>query len=112
MTKTNMTKHKQTLQEDMSSGLINKVQYTINQYTGQSSRFYYYHDSYKKDGCIVHMHKFKRKGILSHNELQELCQHLDQQGFYGFKPTSTKTEQYSGIVRYHKVKSKNTLLFP
>jgi dihydrodipicolinate synthase/N-acetylneuraminate lyase len=52
------------------------------------------------------MHKFKRKGIVSYKKLKELCNHLEQEGINGFQPTSAKTESYSGIVLYHKVKNK------
>lgn len=95
---------KTTLEEDMSQGLIYKIYDTINEYTGFNGRFHYYHDSYEKDGYTVHLHKFKRKGILSYNKLKDLCNHLEEEGFFGFQPTSPKREKYSGIIRYHKVK--------
>lgn len=98
---------KQTLQEDMSQGLIYKIYDAINEYTGFEGRFHYYHDTYEKGGYTVHVHKFKRKGILSYDKLKQLCDHLEQEGFFGFQPTSTKRETYSGIVRYHKVKIKD-----
>ncbi len=69
-------------------------------------RFTYYHDTYIDGDYTVHMHKFKRKGIVSYKRLKELCDHLEQEGIYGFQPTSAKTERYSGIVLYHKVKNK------
>jgi len=95
---------KRTLEEDMSQGLIYKIYNIINDYTGHTGKFYYYHDSYEKDGYVNHLHKFKRKGILSYNKLKDLCNHLEQEGICGFQPTSPKREKYSGIVRYHKVK--------
>lgn len=98
-------KRKQTLEEDMSLKFIHLIYGILNMYTVK--RFTYYHDSYVEGNYIVHMHKFKRKGIVSQKRLRELCQHLKDHGIDGFQPTSQKTESYSGIVKYHKVKIKD-----
>jgi hypothetical protein len=95
---------KATLEQDMTKGLIFKIYDAINDYTGHEGRFHYYHDSYEKDGYTVHLHKFKQRGILSRKKLQDLCNHLEEEGIFGFQPTSPKREKYSGVVRYHKVK--------
>jgi hypothetical protein len=97
-------KTKTTLTEDMSLKFIHLIYGIINKHT--VNRFTYYHDSYIDKGCMVHMHKFKRKGIVSYKKLKELCNYLEQEGISGFQPTSAKTERYSGIVLYHKVKLK------
>jgi hypothetical protein len=94
---------KRTLEEDMSLRFVHLIYDILNKHTVK--RFTYYHDSYVEDDVTVHMHKFKRKGIVSFKRLKELCNHLEQEGIKGFKPTSAKTESYSGIVLYHKVKN-------
>ena len=97
---------KRTLEEDMSLKFVHLIYGIINEHTEKRKAFVYYHDSYVDGDCTVHMHKFKRKGIVSYKKLKELCDHLEQEGINGFQPTSAKTERYSGIVLYHKVKNK------
>lgn len=99
-------KKKTTLANDMPSNLIDRIRDSINQYTGFKGRYGYYHDNYMEGKYEVHLHKFKRKGVLSRSKLQDICDHLKEEGFYGFQPTSEDAESYSGIVRYHKVKVK------
>jgi hypothetical protein len=96
---------KRTLEEDMSLKFVHLIYGILNKHTEKRKAFVYYHDTYVDGDCTVHMHKFKRKGIVLYKKLKELCDQLEQEGINGFQPTSAKTERYSGIVLYHKVKN-------
>lgn len=95
-------KKNNTLEQDMSLRFVHHIYGLINEFT--IKRYTYYHDSYIEGNCVVHMHKFKRQGVVRQTKLKELCKHLELNGIHGFKPTSKKTESHSGIVLYHKVR--------
>jgi hypothetical protein len=97
-----MKKTKQTLAEDMSNKFIHLIYDILKK--NSRHHFTYYHDTYIKGKYEVHMHKFKTLGIMPDSELEWLCNQLVKEGITGFQPTSKKTESYSGIIHYHKVR--------
>ena len=95
-------KTNRSLKEDMSQSLIDSVQKAIRESISIKKKFYYWHDEYPEGKYTVHVHKFKCPAVLSINTLNRVCNHLEDLGFYGFKPTSEKAESWSGIARYYK----------
>lgn len=97
-------KTKYTLDQDMPYSLIDSIQSAIKDCVNVKKKFYYWHDQYPEGRYTMHVHKLKCPAILSYKTLRKICDYLEGLDFYGFQPTSEKTETWSGIARYYKAK--------